>query len=367
VIQSPWFEKEAEESVMSVLILKPDELQGLVSMKEAIDAIEQGYRGSTEFPVINGPRRRVHSPAGVRVSNFPGGVHQLGVIGAQVRAELVVQEGANQRYEHREHPVQVLHDSTTGHLLAILFGEIDEKTIGPSSLMAFRTAATSGVAFRYLVRHDARTVGLFGSGGQAANQLLALITERPSIDHVKIYSRNSENRHGFADKYGAQFGIEIVPVDTPDTLLDDVDVILCATNTNTELFDGNRLIPGQHVTGIIGSNKQLVEGGFLPKPRREIDDNTAVKADVIVTNLKESMFTEEQGDLFGPIQAGLIDAGDVYELGDLATGGHLGRTTDEQITYHKNNNGTGASEMAMAMIAYKQACKEGRGTEIDID
>ena len=89
-----------------VLIVKPDELQGLVGMKDAIDAIEQGYRESTEFPVINAPRRRVHSPAGVRVSNFPGGVHALGVIGAQVRAELVVQEGTNQRYAHRAAPVQ---------------------------------------------------------------------------------------------------------------------------------------------------------------------------------------------------------------------------------------------------------------------
>ncbi len=48
---------------MGVLILRPDELQGLVSMREAIDAIEQGYREAAEFPVINAPRRRVHSPS----------------------------------------------------------------------------------------------------------------------------------------------------------------------------------------------------------------------------------------------------------------------------------------------------------------
>ena len=62
---------------MGVLLLKPNDLQGLVSMKDAIDAVEQGYRESTEYPVINGPRRRVHSPSGVRVSNFPGGFTNL--------------------------------------------------------------------------------------------------------------------------------------------------------------------------------------------------------------------------------------------------------------------------------------------------
>ena len=351
---------------MGVLLLKPNDLQGLVSMKDAIDAVEQGYRESTEYPVINGPRRRVHSPSGVRVSNFPGGVHQLGVMGAQVRAELVVQEGDNQRYDHRELPVHVLHDSTSGRLLAVLFGEIDEKTIGPSSLMAFRTAATSGVGFRHLVRNDASTVGLFGSGGQAANQLLALITERPGIRHVKVFSRSAENREAFAETYAKKFDLEIEPVDSPEPLLERVDVVICATNTNVELFDGTRLVAGQHVTGIIGSNKQLVEGGFLKKPRREIDDATAVKADIIVTNLKESMVSEEQGDLFGPIDRGLIDIGDVFELGDFATGNHPGRTSDQQITYHKNNNGTGSSEMAMAITAYRLALEEGRGTEIDL-
>ena len=137
--------------------------------------------------------------------------------------------------------------------------------------------------------------------------------------------------------------------------------------TNVELFDGARLIPGQHVTGIIGSNKQLVEGGFLKRPRREIDDNTAVRADVIVTNLKESMVTEEQGDLFSPIKEGLININDVYELGDLATGKHPGRISDQQITYHKNNNGTGSSEMAIAMTAYEHARREGRGIVLDLD
>ncbi|MEC7463710.1 MAG: hypothetical protein VX809_03800 [Pseudomonadota bacterium] len=351
---------------MGVLILKPRELQGLVSMREAIDAVEQGYRESTEYPVINGPRRRVHSPAGVRVSNFPGGVHQLGVMGAQVRAELVVQDGDNQRYDHRELPVHVLHDSTTGRLLAVMFGEIDEKSIGPSSLMAFRTAATSGVGFRHLVRKDASTAGLFGSGGQAANQLLALITERPNIKHVKVFSRSDENRINFANTYSKKFDIEIEPLKTPEPLLDSVDVVICATNTNIELFDGTRLVPGQHVTGIIGSNKQLVQGGFLKKARREIDDATAVKADVIVTNLKESMVSEEQGDLFGPIERGLIGIDEVFELGDFSTGKHPGRTSADQITYHKNNNGTGCSEMAMAMTAYRRAVEEGRGTEIDL-
>ncbi len=349
---------------MAVLILRPEELQGLVSMRDAIDAIEQGYREAAAFPVINAPRRRVHSPAGVRVSSFPGGVHGLGVIGAQTRAELVRQQETHQTYAHRGAPVHVLNDSNTGELIAILIGEIDEKTLGPTSLMALRTAAASGVGFRHLVRDDAQTVGLFGSGGQAANQLLALATERP-IRSVRVYSRDAANRTRFAEIYGPKFDLDITPVETPEDVVRGVDVVLCATNTNVVLFDGDLLEAGQHVTGIIGSNIQLVTGGFLKKRRREIDDRTAARADVIATNLRESIRTEEQGDLFEPIERGLISIDDIAELGEIAGGTRAGRTSPDQITYHKNNNGTGASEMALAMRAYELAKADGRGLEID--
>jgi ornithine cyclodeaminase/alanine dehydrogenase-like protein (mu-crystallin family) len=348
------------------IILQPRELEGLVDMKSAIDAVCEAYRGSTEYPVINAPRRRVHSPAGVRVSNFPGGVHALGVIGSGTRAELVRQAEGNQHYEFREHPVHVLNDSRTAKLLAIVLGEVTEKTLGPSSLMAFRTAATSGVGFRYLVPENAQSAGLFGSGGQAAYQLLALLTERPSIKRVLIYSRNPENRREFAATYSKKFGVEIEPVDTPRAAVEPVDAIVCATNTNKVLFEGDWLRDGQHVTGIIGGNIQLVQGGFLKESRRELDDRTAARANVIVANLRESVSSEKQGDLWIPIERGIIKLEQIAELGELAAGTRPGRTSAKQITYHKNNNGTGAADLAVTMLAYQKARAMGRGIELAI-
>lgn len=351
---------------MAFLLLHPQEIQDLVSMDEAIEAVEKGYANGHEFPVINAPRRRVHSPAGVRVSNFPGGVHDMGVIGAASRADKVVQDGDHQHYAYREHPVHVLNDSNTGELLSIVIGEPVEKTLGYTSLVALRTAATSGVAFKYMVRENAETVGLFGSGGQAANQLLALKAVRPGIRRVKVYSRDPGNRAAFARKYGPRFNLEIIPVDRGEAVIKGADVLLCATNTNLELFDGDLLEPGQHVTGIIGGNVQLVQGGFLKSARREIDDRTVERADIVATNLRESVISEKQGDLYEPIEKGIIELEDIIELGELARGLATGRETDEQITYHKNNNGTAASEIAVAMLVYEKAKAAGRGTMIDL-
>lgn len=347
------------------ILLRPRDLLGLVDMKSAIDAVADAYGGATEFPVINAPRRRVHSPAGVRVSNFPGGVHKLGVIGSGTRAELVRQTEGNQSYDVRELPVHVLNDSNTAELLAIVLGEVTEKTLGPSSLMAFRTAATSGVGFRHLVSDGVRTCGLFGTGGQAAYQLLALLVERPSISHVRVYSRDAGNRRTFAERYGKQFKVEIEPVATPKEAVEPVDVVVCATSTNKILFDGDWLHEGQHVTGIIGGNIQLVQGGFLKQSRRELDDRTAERADIIATNLRESVVSEKQGDLWIPIEKGLIKLEDIIELGELVNGKRSGRTGPRQITYHKNNNGTGAADLAVTMLAYRAARAAGRGIEIE--
>ena len=172
-----------------VLLLRPQEIKDVIDIKQAIDLVEQGYREAHGFPIINAPRRRVHSKKNVRISNFPGGVDGLGVIGSLTRGEQVMHDPSSQEYPYREHPVYLLWDSTTARLRCIMIGEITEKRIGFSSLMALRTAATSGVGFRYLVRKDLKVAGVFGAGGQALHKILALQNERP-IETYKVFSRN---------------------------------------------------------------------------------------------------------------------------------------------------------------------------------
>ena len=65
-----------------VLLLRPQEITDVIDIAKAIDLVEQGYREAQGFPIINAPRWRVHSKKNVRISNFPGGVDGLGVIGS---------------------------------------------------------------------------------------------------------------------------------------------------------------------------------------------------------------------------------------------------------------------------------------------
>lgn len=349
----------------SVLILRPQEIKDVLSMKEAIDLIDQGYREAQAFPIINAPRRRVHSKKNVRISSFPGGVDGLGVIGSLVRADKISHVPTNQDIPYREHPVYVLWDSETGHLLSIIFGEITEKNVGFSSIMALRTGATSGVGFRYMARRDSKKVGVYGAGGQALHKILALKCER-DIDHVKIYSRNEENRRKFAKQVEDIVGVEATPVDGPREAIRNVDVVICATSSNVPVFDGNWIEPGQHIVTVVGSNAALVKGGWLQSGRRENDDITVQRADFIVTNWRESVESEQQAGLIEPLQKGIITWDKIHELGDLILGTFPGRTSDEQITFHANNNGTAAADMALAKRVYDRCKEMGRGMAIDL-
>ena len=246
-----------------------------------------------------------------------------------------------------------------------MVGELFDERIGFGSVMAFRTGATSGVGFRHLPRKDAKTVGLYGTGGQAINKMLALKAER-AITHVKVFSRDPENRRKFADEAAKLISTDMTAVDDPREVMRDVDIVVCATNSNVAVFDGDWIEEGQHITTVVGSNVSLVKGGWLTQGRRETDDKTIQRADFIITNYMESVQQDQQAGLWEPVQNGLITWDKVHEIGEILNGSFAGRTSDDQVTYHANNNGTAASDLALAKIVYDRAKADGRGTTLEI-
>jgi ornithine cyclodeaminase/alanine dehydrogenase-like protein (mu-crystallin family) len=318
-----------------VLLLRPQDIADLIDMSKAIDLVEQGYREAQDFPLINAPRRRVHSRGNVRISSFPGGVDGLGVIGSLTRGERVAHSAGTQDCPHREHPVYLLWNSETGVLQCIMIGEIAERRVGVSSLMALRTAATSGVGFRHLVRKNAKVAGVYGSGGQALHKILALQNER-KIETYKIFSRNANNRRRFCDRMAGLVDAKLVPVDAPRDVMRGADVVICATNSNVPVFEGAWIEPGQHIVTVVGSNNALVQGGWLKEGRRENDDETARRADFIVTNWRESVEQERQSGLFGPLERGVITWDKIHDLGEILNGKFAGRTSGSRRWVGRN-------------------------------
>ena len=342
-------------------LIGPSEIRGVVTMAEAIEAVRTGFRQWGENPQINAPRRRIHIPTGVRVSVHQGGVPGMAATGLMTHCEWVKPMSDHQEYPRLNHPVIVLYDAAEGELKAIIIGEITSSELPDNvAVTGLRTAASSAIGTDILARKDAERVGLLGSAGQAKNHLLALAKIR-KLKQVKVYSRRPENCKKFAAAMAPLLGIDVHPVSSSEEAVRGVDIILTATNSSVPVFDGGRLEPGVHVTTIVGSNVGLVQGGFTGAKRREIDDATLKRSDVIAIASVQQAIQDEQGDIFDPVQKGIIRWEQVIEISAILVGRRPGRTRPEQITLFKNNAGQGVADVALGALVLKRAEEKGLG------
>ena len=348
-----------------VLILSARETRGLISMAEAVAVVEEAFAEWGRRRSLNAPRRRIHAPSGVRVSVHQGAAPGQGMTGLFTHCELVRPGPEHQEYATVADPAYTLFNAETGDLECIIVGELTPSDLPDRRVMTgIRTAATSIVGTHHLARPDSQVVGLFGAGNQAVQHLLALVAVRPEIHEVRVYRRDADRRRAFCEEMAPILGLGLTPVESPRQAVDGCDIVLACTNSSVPVFDGSWLVPGQHVTTIIGSNIGLVEGGFAARKRREIDDETVRRADVIVAASREQVVQDEQADLYDPVQQGIIALEDIGDLGALLAGEIPGRTASEQITLFKNNAGQGVADVAIGAMVYRRARERDLGIDL---
>jgi ornithine cyclodeaminase/alanine dehydrogenase-like protein (mu-crystallin family) len=161
-----------------------------------------------------------------------------------------------------------------------------------------------------------------------------------------------------------RINVALRAVDEPELAARGADLICMATNSNLPALFGDWLEPGQHVTSIVNSNKGVREQAGLARPRREIDNEVVRRADVILVNVRDQSIVDEHGDLWEPVQQGIIGWDDVIEMGEILTGRAEGRTSPDQITLFKQNSDQGVGYMALASLVCDIAEKNNIGMTI---
>jgi ornithine cyclodeaminase len=354
-----------------VLLLRPEEINGLITMKEAIKVVEEGFRQWTHHPDLSEVRHRTHMPSNVRVSVHQGGLPRIGVTGLMTHCEWTknptTKEGHSvEVFPVRGRPAQVLYDAENGELRCIIIGEPKPKELSLSGVSALRTAANSAVGTDVFARKDAETVGMLGSQNQAKYHLLAL-SEVRKLKRVKVYSPNPQHRKEFADQMGALLNLEIRPVNSAEEAVRGVDIVVAATSSNVPVLDGRWLDSGSHLTSIVVSNVGLKRGGFVPKMRQELDNESMRRSDVIGVNSRDTIRVDQPGDFMERLEKGIITWEKIVEVGEVLNGIRPGRTRAEQITLFKNTGGVGISDVAIGGRLYQLAKERGLGLELPID
>ncbi|MFB6172798.1 MAG: ornithine cyclodeaminase family protein [Haloarculaceae archaeon] len=318
-----------------VLFLTSDELAGLATPAEYVEAVREGYRQRGEGAPA-APRTKLTSadPPGMLTG-------YMAILPEQAMGGYMYAAGFGGEDAHFFLP---LFDSASGTPVALLDG---------ASMNPFKTGAAGAVGVDALAREDAESVAIVGSGAQARGQLRATATVR-DLRTVEVYSPTKENREAFAAEMNDLLDVPVAAVASSDAAIEEADVVITATDATEPVFDGERLEPGTHVTAI---------GQYAPGSR-EVDATTIERA-TYVPDLRDRVM-QDAGSFIHAVETGVVTEDHVHaELGEVVAGVAPGRTSDEEITMF-DSGGTGIETVAAAHMLYEKAREAGLGRTIPL-
>ena len=305
----------------------------LLSMGDAVACVESALRLLAEDKAVNLPRQRVRVDK-LLLHVLPAGSGELGYVG--LKAYTTGPGGARFYFLH--------FDAKSGELAAMMQAD---------RLGQIRTGAASGVATKYMAREDATRVGIYGTGWQARSQLQAIAEVRPIVSMV-AYGRDAARREKFCNEMTDELGIPVRPVETPEEVPQDVDIVVTATNAREPFLRGAWLKPGQHVNAI-GSNAL---------GRLEIDEEAVTRMSFIAADAIDQAKIE-CGDLAAVVDAGKLYWDGVHEIADVVGGKVTARRGQDDITLFESQ-GLAIEDVAVAKHVYEAGNAKGVGRVLEM-
>ncbi|HZR97564.1 MAG TPA: ornithine cyclodeaminase family protein [Chloroflexota bacterium] len=315
------------------LVLREADVRRVLTVPDCVTWLEEAFRAYAAGQARNIPRARVKHPGGT--------LHVLPA--ADLAADAIGLKAYTSGRGGTRFGV-LLYRASTGELLALLESDY---------LGQVRTGAASGVATKYLAREDARRLGVYGSGRQAASQVAAVAAMR-KLEAITVWSRDPERRARFAEQLTQELGVPARPASAPEEAARGQDVVVTITTARDPVLRGEWLEPGVHVNAA-GSNSLL---------RRELDDEAVQRANLIVVDSRQQARIE-CGDLLSPAERGIVEWDQLVELADVVAGTGRRRTSRDEITLFESQ-GLGLEDVATAMRVYERARAESIGQDLDL-
>jgi alanine dehydrogenase len=301
-----------------------DDIARALTYPALVEALEEAFRREIEVPVRH-HHRVAHARADATLLIMPAWTEEF--LGCKL---VTVFPGNAELDKPSVFGTYLLMSGRTGEPLAVIEGR---------ALTAWRTAAASALAAKYLARQDAAHLLMIGAGALAPHLVRAHASVRP-IRRISLWNRTRQRAETLAfplvwDGFDAAVGDDL------ERLARDADIVCCATLSQVPLIHGEWLKPGAHL--------DLV-GSFRPD-MREADDDALRRARIF---LDTRVALQEAGDLVDPIRRGVISAADIQgDLFELCRGKIEGRSSAEEITLFKSV-GTALEDFAAAMLVWRR-------------
>lgn len=333
----------------SLRILSQSDVERALTMADAIAAVESAYvqlsTGRVEMPV----RIQVPVPEHGGVSLFMPAYSPAFPV-TTVKTVSVYPGNREKALPAIMGAVLVL-DSRTGAPVALLEA---------SHLTAVRTGAATGVACRHLARPDAHTAAVIGAGGQAREQVRAILATT-GVREVRIAARSQASAAALAGAlanagWTNREGQPVQFTAAPDAraAVAGAQIVVTATTSSTPVIRGSDLAPGTLVAAI---------GAFRPE-MQEVGPDTLGRCSRIVVDSRQAV-QHEDGSLIAAVARGLLTWDAITaEIGQVAAGAVAGRAAPEEIIYFKSC-GLAIQDLAAAATAVARAEAAGIGTVVE--
>lgn len=346
----------------SVKILNKREVETYLDMKHVVEAVEKAYAYKCDskaevFPIV------CHSfDEESELDIKSGSVEGAGVFGMK----LVSAFARNDEYGlPRLMGTILVFDSNTGVLKSIMDG---------GCITNMRTGAAGAVGCKFLARPESETLVLVGTGAQASNLIAATLETMENIKKIYVCNPRSIERAGkfceelpevLLDRFFSKYKdtehydvmkkraeLEIIPTEDLESACREADIILTATPSRVPLVQAEWVKPGTHIS-CIGSDmegKQEIDEKILEKARVFCDDRTQV------INV---------GECEKAVKAGVLNAEDITEIGDVLLKKAEGRVNKGEITVF-DSTGIALQDLMTAAVITEVAEKKQLGMNIEL-
>lgn len=317
---------------MSTLLLTKRDVAELLDMGEVMHVVELAFRD-----YVAG---RAQMPPKVYVRVEKGDFRAMpGVVPGAAGIKWVnVHPGNRDRHLPTVMGVVICSDPDTAYPVAIM---------DATEITAYRTAATSANASKYLARSDSQTLGLIGAGRQAYTHLESHALVFP-LKEIRVSDVRAEAVEALI-RHFPQFKVKRASVEE----VARSDIVCTLTPATAPVVKASWIRPGTHINAV---------GADAPG-KQELDPEILIRSMVVVDDLAQAC---HGGEINVALRQGLFRKEQIWaSLGEIMAGTKRGRE-DAQATTVFDSTGLAIEDIATAWLVYQKARERNGYRSIDM-
>ncbi len=324
---------------MKTLLLKKEEVRGLIAMKEVIAAVEEAYKGFNSDQVVQPDYIGIdlHPPRGdidFKLGYYKGN-------------ETISMKASSGGFPHNPATYGVpsgmgtilLFDARTCALVCVMDGSL---------ITGLRTGAAGAVSVKALARKNAKRVTSIGTGNQARMQIRA-ISQVMKIEEIHAWDHHTDSLLSFKADIEREFGIPVFVANSKQEAVEQADILITTTRGKGSVVEAAWVKPGTHVVAI----------GTDAKGKQEFDPEIFRHAKTVVDSVLQC---REKGEIQHALELNILSNDGIHaEIGEVLLGKKPGRMSDEEITIF-DSTGMAIQDNTTSHKIYQNALANNVGT-----